>query len=48
MQFERTDALIRTVRAPAGGRLGLWERRYKGLVPRVSASGRVVKRRTAA
>jgi integrase len=41
MQHELTDALIRTLRAPAGGRLELWDKRCEGLVLRVSATGRV-------
>jgi integrase len=41
MQRDLTDALIRTLRAPGGGRLELWDRRCEGLVLRVANTGRV-------
>jgi integrase len=41
MQHDLTDALIRTLRAPAGGRLEIWDKRCEGLVLRVSDKGRV-------
>jgi hypothetical protein len=41
MRVELTDALIRTLRAPAGGRVEVWDKRCEGLVLRVSAAGRV-------
>jgi hypothetical protein len=41
MHRDLTDALIRTLRAPEGGRLELWDRRCEGLVLRVATTGRV-------
>jgi integrase len=40
MRRELTDALIRTLRAPEGGRLEVWDTRCEGLVLRVAQSGR--------
>jgi hypothetical protein len=41
MRRELTDALIRTLRAPEGGRLEIWDTRCEGLALRVADTGRV-------
>jgi integrase len=41
MRQDLTDALIRTLRAPPGARLEIWDKRCEGLVLRVSDTGRV-------
>jgi integrase len=41
MRRELTDALIRTLRAPEGGRLEIWDTRCEGLALRVAQTGRV-------
>jgi hypothetical protein len=41
MRRELTYALIRTLHAPPGGRLEIWDSRCEGLVLRVSDQGRV-------
>lgn len=41
MRHDLTDALIRTLRAPSGKRLEIWDKRCEGLVLRVSTTGRM-------